>query len=110
MAPTTVAARTVAHQQRDHADHEELNDQRIAAPLQKFHQDAGRFCMTENVAAVFFARSFDLLVREAALGHAKRCNASSTGSPHSSSFCSCSETVVDAAWAAFRKAGLMDFA
>ena len=61
----------ISHQERDRADHEELDDERIMAPLQEFHHNAGFFSVTENIAAVFLRSGFDLLVRKAMLRHPK---------------------------------------
>jgi hypothetical protein len=61
----------ISHQERDRADHKELDDQWVFAPLQDFHDDACLFRLTENIWAVLAERLFDGLRRKALLSNPK---------------------------------------
>jgi hypothetical protein len=61
----------ISHQQRDRADHEELDDQWIFAPLQDFFDNACLFRLTESIGAVLAEGLFHGLRRKPILSNPK---------------------------------------
>jgi len=61
----------ISHQERDRADHEELDDQWVFAPLQDFCDDACLFRLTEDIGAVLAECLLDGLCRKALLSNPK---------------------------------------
>jgi hypothetical protein len=94
----------ISHQERDRADHEELDDQWVFAPLQDFHDNACLFRLTEDIGPYWRSASSTASAERPFSPTPSRRNASSlTGWQSSTNRCSCSEMLVSAAFAALRK-------
>ena len=59
----------IAHRQRYHADHQQLDDQRIAAALGELHQQSQLLLGSKIIAPVNFARSLRRILRQPGFSH-----------------------------------------